>query len=610
MQSGWRYCAAAQYMADEYELAEREVAERQTMTLDDADDERDHYTELTLVAPKRALDRLVVWKLDFLLLPFVSLLFLVNSLDRSNVGNAETSNFTQDIGVNPDNLNTAIALFFGFFVALQPVGASVGRKYGMVPVVPVCMLIWGVCTTLHIFITGKWQLYTLRIIIGILEGYHSCTPIHGMSTDARLAGFYPTTVSYLSLFYTRFEFARRLGFFYGQSAVAGAIGGLLSYWVILKFPPSDGDGATSHWKAWQILFLIEGGLTICIAFAGFFWLPHGPRSAWFLSESERTWAQDRVVRDRGAKMVAEGETKQASNIHRTRGESQTALQNADTEEHASLLLTRSFSGTPRNMASDSGLTRHDVVAAIMEWKIWYLLIMNVLSAIPASAFGVFLPLVMRGFGVSPSRANLLTAPAFMSGVLVLFLFTYWSDSRRTRILPILVGLAVLLLGLGGVVVLPRAATMARYVALCVMLGGTYVASPLTVAWLAGNVESPGKRAVVLGINGWGNLAGVFSSLLFRPRFAPDYLVPFYVTLACVSVSWVGFGALRLILVRENLRRKRILAHWTAEDIEEERVSGLGPLETDTLAHRIMALVGVDAIKGRQGEERMTFIYGL
>lgn len=138
------------------------------MDIDDADDEQADYTEP--VAQKRALDRIVVWKLDFLLLPFVSLLFLVNSLDRSNVGNAETFNFTQDIGVDPDDLNTAIALFFGFFVALQPVGSAVGRKYGMVPVVPTCMLIWGVCTTLHIFITGKWQLYTLRIIIGTLEG--------------------------------------------------------------------------------------------------------------------------------------------------------------------------------------------------------------------------------------------------------------------------------------------------------------------------------------------------------------------------------------------------------------------------------------------------------
>ena len=50
------------------------------------------------------------------------------------------------------------------------------------------------------------------------------------------AGFYPATVFYLSLFYTRYEFAQRLGMFYGQSAVAGAFGGLVSYFVFKLFP--------------------------------------------------------------------------------------------------------------------------------------------------------------------------------------------------------------------------------------------------------------------------------------------------------------------------------------------------------------------------------------
>jgi hypothetical protein len=35
------------------------------------------------------LDRRTVRKLDMMLLPFLALLFLFNSLDRSNIGNAE-----------------------------------------------------------------------------------------------------------------------------------------------------------------------------------------------------------------------------------------------------------------------------------------------------------------------------------------------------------------------------------------------------------------------------------------------------------------------------------------------------------------------------------------
>lgn len=124
-----------------------------------------------------SLDRSTVLKLDIVLLPFVSLLFLLNSLDKSNVGNAETANFTRDAGLQPEDLNTAVACFFAFFVALQPVGAAVGRRYGMAKVVPTCMALWGLCTAAHVLVRKKWQLIALRVFIGTLEGVFDPTSI-------------------------------------------------------------------------------------------------------------------------------------------------------------------------------------------------------------------------------------------------------------------------------------------------------------------------------------------------------------------------------------------------------------------------------------------------
>jgi hypothetical protein len=124
------------------------------------------------------LNRRTVRKLDFILLPYLSLLFLLNALDRSNIGNAETANFTRDSGLDPSDLNTAVACFFAFFVALQPVGAAVGRRYGMATYVPTVMASWGACTALHIGITQKWELISIRILIGILEGECSSSSIH------------------------------------------------------------------------------------------------------------------------------------------------------------------------------------------------------------------------------------------------------------------------------------------------------------------------------------------------------------------------------------------------------------------------------------------------
>lgn len=88
------------------------------------------------------------------------------------LGNAETANFTTDIGLKKKDLNDAVAVFFAFFVGLQPLGAALGRRYGMSVWVPACMSIWGLCTMMHVWIKTKWQLVLLRMIIGSLEGLY------------------------------------------------------------------------------------------------------------------------------------------------------------------------------------------------------------------------------------------------------------------------------------------------------------------------------------------------------------------------------------------------------------------------------------------------------
>ncbi|KAK6425200.1 hypothetical protein LTR95_016296, partial [Oleoguttula sp. CCFEE 5521] len=243
---------------------------------------------------QQRVHRRTLLKLDFVLLPFLSLLFLLNSLDKSNIGNAETAGFTHDAGLSAQDLNTSLAFFFAFFVALQPLGAALGRRYGMARWVPACMTLWGLSTILHIWVRRRWQLILLRVIIATLE-----------------AGFYPTTVSYLSLFYTRYEFAVRLGIFYGQTAVAGALGGVLSWAVFSHFPrrpdapgllPPESSNAVESigWKSWEVLFLIEGCMTMVVAFVGFFWLPHDADTAWFFNAGERRWAEQRIRLDRDA----------------------------------------------------------------------------------------------------------------------------------------------------------------------------------------------------------------------------------------------------------------------------------------------------------------------
>jgi MFS family permease len=435
------------------------------------------------------------------------------------------------------------------------------------------------------------------------------------------------TVSYLSLFYTRFEFGRRLSLFYGQAAVGGALGGILSYIVFLRFPDihdDHGDAGDpeldSKWQSWQVLFLLEGGLTVVIALAGYFWLPHNVETAWFLTPQEREYASTRIIQDRIA---------QAESAMLPSGEMEEE-QDYNEESRGLLNPSRPVNTRPgNNITNDRGLTPHDIAAAFLSPRIWHILACNILSAVPVYAFQVFLPLVLAPLTGTPNPAlvNLLTAPPNICGALVLYMFARYSDRHQIRLMPILFGLAVMVLGLVLVVFTPttKAWAIPRYLALNILLSGTFIASPLTVAWISGNTPSPGKRALLLGINGWGNLAGVLSAMLFRPEYAESgYIVPFRWTMVCVAAAAMGYTLLWLAVKAENEYRRGLIREWSENDVEREKVEGRGPVEQQpkvvrmvTTALRKGGLVPwvVDWIEeatlgGREGDEKITFVYGL
>jgi hypothetical protein len=294
------------------------------------------------------------------------------------------------------------------------------------------------------------------------------------------------------------------------------------------------------------------------------------------------------------------------------------------------------------LTSDAGLSRRELLSTILFIPLIIpILLLNIASAIPSTAFSIFLPLVLSSLKLSsPLHSNLLTAPPFLLASITLYTFTYWSDKSRQRIIPILTGLGLTTVGLVFTLILSSSSSISRtkavalYFALCVILSGSFIPSPLTVAWLAGNLPDPGKRAIVLGINGWGNLAGVVAALLFSPRWREEaYRVPFAVTLGLVLASFGGYAVLGIILRMINAARARAIAGWSAVTVERERMSGSGLTQNrsrveggvpafavvggqwwDTQvrfwAGRRLLRMNREESRVRLGDERLTFEYSL
>ena len=458
----------------------------------------------------RALNR----KFDLFLLPFCVLIYLFNGLDRSNLGNAQTDGFTRDLELRPSAINTATSLFFCTFVPLQPLSVALGKKVGQSTYLGVIGLGWGILTLAHAWVKTEAQLIAVRLLIGVFE-----------------AGFYPTCVSYLSLFYPRFDLAFRIALFYGAYAVAGAFGGLLAYACFRV------DGRL---HGWQYLFIVEGAATIAIALVTPFWLAKAPGEAWFLSAGEKALAERRMELDSAA-----------------------------------------------NRDARFKLSRRDVREALADWKLWAILPFNVLASVAPQGFTIFMPIVIKGLGYAGPTANLMTVPPYVVGAALLLVFAHSSDRRRERTAHILVGIALVLVGLVMAFSLPLTNPAARYGGIVVLLSGTFIAAPITVAWLAGNTPEPGKRAIVLGINGWGNLGGIIGSELFLARYGPDYTWPLKVATGLVAVAFAGYACYYFELRMWNRYKAGKIARMTAEEIEAER--------TDDV---------------RYADKKWTFVYGV
>lgn len=134
------------------------------------------------------------------------------------------------------------------------------------------MIAWGIICISHIAIDNSNTFLALRLLLGVAE-----------------AGFTPTAYYYMSLFYPKFSLGFRMGVFSGMYAVAGAFAGLLAYGLLHTH--------TSRLQGWQMLFLVEGILTVFVGLLALAILPSDLSKVWFLTQNERIHAVRRIERD-------------------------------------------------------------------------------------------------------------------------------------------------------------------------------------------------------------------------------------------------------------------------------------------------------------------------
>jgi MFS family permease len=213
-------------------------------------------------------DRKLLRKLDFKLIPWLSFLYLVSFLDRTNIGNAKLDGLQEDLGMSNIQYNLTLTIFFISYSVFEPLTNVLLKKLRPSVFLPIIMIWWGICMATMGLVHNFSGLMCARWWLGVAE-----------------AGLFPGVNYYLSCWYKRSEFGIRAAIFFSAAALAGSFGGLLAAAIARM----DGIGGKPGW-AW--IFLLEGIATIFVGIASYWMVYDFPDRATFLTPDDRA----RVIR--------------------------------------------------------------------------------------------------------------------------------------------------------------------------------------------------------------------------------------------------------------------------------------------------------------------------
>ncbi len=213
----------------------------------------------------------VAWRL----IPFTMLLFVVNYLNRANIGFAALE-MNKDLSFGPAIYGLGAGIFFIGYFCFEIPSNLILHRVGARRWIARIMVTWGLVAAAMAWVEGPKSFYAMRFLLGLAE-----------------AGFFPGILLYFSYWFPVRERGRVIGTFMTATAIANIVSPPLSFALM------NLDGWFGL-HGWQVMFLLEGVPAVLLGFVVLFFLTDRPEDATWLGREERDWLVSTMASEHAA----------------------------------------------------------------------------------------------------------------------------------------------------------------------------------------------------------------------------------------------------------------------------------------------------------------------
>ena len=215
----------------------------------------------------------VLRKIALRFVPLLTLAFVVNYLDRTNIAVAALA-MNQDLGLSATEFGLGAGILFAGYTTFEIPSNLALYRFGARRWIARIMITWGLVSIATALVFDANTLYAARFLLGIAE-----------------AGFFPGVTYYLTVWFPPQYRARMLAWFLVGVPLSTAIGSPISGLLL------EMNGVLGL-RGWQWLFIIEGLPAVVLGIIVLYALADRPETAAWLAPKERRLLENMLGAER------------------------------------------------------------------------------------------------------------------------------------------------------------------------------------------------------------------------------------------------------------------------------------------------------------------------